>query len=62
MMFTTVLCPRCDSVVFEAGPGYRGLSRHKCHGCRKRVWVSSDGKEIHTGMVDVPLTRLAHSA
>jgi hypothetical protein len=47
-------------MLFEAGPGFAGVSRHKCKGCRKRVWVSGNGLGlVKTGMVDAPLVRIA---
>jgi transposase-like protein len=62
MMFERVDCPRCLKPVFEAGPGYLGLSRHKCHGCRSRVWVAGGSEGIRIVQVDAPLKKLAQSA
>jgi transposase-like protein len=58
--FIPVRCPCCDYLLFEAGPGFAGLTRHKCKRCRKRVWVSGNGAgHTRTGMVDAPQVRMA---
>jgi hypothetical protein len=58
MNFIPVRCPTDNTVLFEAGPGHAGTSRHVCRRCRKRFLVGGIYPNVEVLMRDAPMARL----
>lgn len=50
---------RCGAVLLEVGPGFRGVTRVKCHKCGRRVMVTGDAAGVvAVAMEDRPQVRV----
>ena len=54
--FKVAKCP-CGTPALDAI--FRGVVRVKCGGCKKRVWVTSDGETVMVWTTDEAPARLA---
>lgn len=59
MDFQAVKCTKCETVVLDGA--FTGITRAICPGCKRRVWVVSDGEVVSVMMVDSKPRRLHES-